>query len=236
MNTTPFSVVLLAGGTGSRMGMAIPKQYLPIHQKPVALYSFEVFASLPEVKEIIVVCEKSYEVLFRGAANEQGIKLQFAPPGHRRQDSVFNGIQLLKGEGLVCIHDSARPLIDAENVRKVVESAEQWGAAVLGVKVRATIKVCDQEQIVVETPDRASLWEMQTPQVVRLDLLREGFNYAQKHHLTVTDDVSLVELVGKPVKVVEGSYANIKVTTPEDLEIVEKLIENHALLQNHTRL
>lgn len=222
----PFVVILLAGGIGSRMGRAIPKQYLPICEKPLALYSLEVFLSIPEVEKIVIVCEEQYESLFSSKIKE----LLFARPGIRRQDSVYNGIQLLENNELVCIHDAARPLIDPNDVRKVVKTAEQEEAAVLGVRARSTIKICNSQQMIIETPNRDHLWEMQTPQVIRLNLLKEGFKLALEKQITVTDDVSLVELLGKPVKVVEGSYANIKVTTPEDLEIVEKYLEKHALL------
>ncbi|MFI5343197.1 MAG: 2-C-methyl-D-erythritol 4-phosphate cytidylyltransferase [Chlamydiales bacterium] len=218
----PFSVIFLAGGVGSRMQAEVPKQYLLLQNKPLALHSFEVFLSLPEVEEIIVVCEKEYEHLFNHA------KLIFAPPGIRRQDSVFNGIQALKHaqeNRLVCIHDSARPLIDVDLVRRVVHMAGDWGAAVAGVQVKSTIKLCDAAQVVVNTLDRSHLWEIQTPQVVGLNLLKEGFKQAHERNLTVTDDVSLVELIGKPVKVVEGSYRNIKVTTPEDLILVNQYLE-----------
>lgn len=223
----PFSVVLLAGGRGTRMRSTIPKQYLTVHQKPLALYSFEVLAGLPEVQDFIIVCEPQYETLFYSHPNAKGLRLQFAQPGERRQDSVLNGINCLPNNPLVCIHDSARPLIDSSIVRYAVQTAEIWDAAVVGVKVRSTIKVCDGAQVVVDTPNRASLWEIQTPQVIRLDLLKEGFSYAQQNQVTVTDDVSLVELLGKPVKVVEGSYANVKVTTLEDLIFVEEFIEKH---------
>ncbi len=233
---TPFSVVFLAGGMGVRMGCPLPKQYLPIHQKPLAIYSFDVFLAIPEVQEIVVVCESRYQKFFQEAAPAKRMNIRFAPPGNRRQDSVYNGIQVLQENGLVCIHDSSRPLIDTEIIRQVVQAGEKWNAAVLGVKAKSTIKICDEEQMVLETPNRNSLWEIQTPQVVRLNLLKEGFKYAIERQLTVTDDASLVELLGKAVKVVEGSYANIKVTTPEDLQIVEKLIEKHVLLQNHTCL
>ncbi|MBS0272794.1 MAG: 2-C-methyl-D-erythritol 4-phosphate cytidylyltransferase [Proteobacteria bacterium] len=220
----PFSVVFLAGGTGTRMKSSVPKQYLCVHQKPLALYSFEVLASLPEIQDFVVVCEPQYESLFQGSAKAKEVNLRFARPGLRRQDSVLNGIQDLQHNPLVCIHDSARPLIEHSVVRRVVQAAESWETAVVGVKVRSTIKICDGAQIVVDTPNRASLWEVQTPQVIRLDLLKEGFAHAQEHYLTVTDDVSLIEALGKPVKVVEGSYSNIKVTTPEDLICVENLM------------
>lgn len=229
----PFSVVLLAGGMGMRMGSSTPKQYLKIHQKPLALYSFEVLASMQEVQDFIIVCEPQYDSLFYGSGKAKDLRLQFARPGPRRQDSVFNGIQCLHHNPLVCIHDSARPLIDSSIVRQIVLTAESWGAAVVGVKVRSTIKVCDGAQLVIETPNRSSLWEVQTPQVIRLDLLKEGFAYAQQHQLTLTDDVSLIELLSKPVKVVEGSYSNIKVTTSEDLICVENLMKkNKSIFSN----
>lgn len=236
---TPFSVIFLAGGTGSRMKAEIPKQYLLIQNKPLALHSFEVFLLLPEVKEIIVVCEKEYEHLFKTYQND--VELIFVPPGKRRQDSVFNGIQLLNletvvGDRLVCIHDSARPLIDVDLVRSVVQTAADWGAAVAGVQVKSTIKFCDAAQMVVNTLDRSHLWEIQTPQVVSLNLLNEGFKQAHEQNFTVTDDVSLVELIGRPVKVVEGSYRNIKVTTPEDLILVNRYLEKNELLQINSRL
>lgn len=213
-----------------RMGTVIPKQYLSVHQKPLALYSFEVFAALHEIKDFVVVCEPQYDAIFHSSDKSRGLSLQFARPGWRRQDSVLNGIKLLKDNPLVCIHDAARPLIDPQIIRQTVQTADSWGAAAVGVKVKSTIKVCDGAQVVVDTLNRASLWEIQTPQVIRLKLLEEGFKYAQEHQLTVTDDVSLVESVGKPVKIVEGSHVNIKVTTPEDLICVEKLIEKHAML------
>ena len=149
----PFSVVFLAGGSGVRMGSKIPKQYIRMNDKPLALYSFEVFISLPEVQDIVVVCEPEYENIFRTCAQAQGIKLLFARPGGRRQDSVFSGIQLLQHNPLVCIHDSARPFIEASHVRQVVRTASSWEAAVIGVKVKSTIKICDGAQVVVETPN-----------------------------------------------------------------------------------
>lgn len=219
----PFSVILLAGGIGRRMKADIPKQYLLIQNKPLALYSFEVFLSLPEAEEIVVVCNQEYEPLFN--AYQEDKRITFAASGLRRQDSVYNGMQKLrKGNEnrLICIHDSARPLIDATLVRRVVHMADHWDAAVAGVQVKSTIKVCDGAQVVINTLDRTHLWEMQTPQVINLELLREGFDQVREKNLTVTDDVSLVELIGKPVKVVEGCYSNIKVTTPEDLILVKQ--------------
>ena len=219
------SVVFLAGGNGSRMGYPIPKQYLYIHEKPIALYSFHVLVSLPEVQECVVVCAEEYEPLFYDNAHSFRDRLRFARAGHRRQDSVWNGIECIKHQGLICIHDAARPLIDAALVRRVIARASICGAAAAGVKARSTFKLCDEHSVVVNTPNRELLWEIQTPQVIELSLLKAGFRYAQANHLAVTDDLSLVELLGKPVEIVEGSFTNIKVTTPEDLICVEQFIK-----------
>ena len=225
---TPFSVILAAGGIGSRMGTEIPKQYLPVHNKPLVLYSFELFLSMPEVEEIVVVCEEKYNYLFQSKEHKK--KVSFALPGERRQDSVSNGLQALNPCSLVCIHDVARPCIDVKLVRRVVDEADAYGAAVIGVPVKSTIKICDSQQMVLSTPQRSTLWEMQTPQIIRFEILEEAYNKLRTENKTVTDDVSLVELLDKPVKVVSGSYKNIKVTTPEDFIFVEKLLENYVLL------
>jgi 2-C-methyl-D-erythritol 4-phosphate cytidylyltransferase len=230
LENIPFSVVLAAGGVGSRMGAEIPKQYLPIYEKSLALYSFELFLSLSEVKEIVVVCEECYQILFTSQAHEK--KVSFALPGQRRQDSVFNGINALtcQDDSLVCIHDAARPCIDAGLVRRIVKVAAEGGAAVAGVPVKGTIKVCNAEQMILSTLERSSLWEMQTPQVIRLDILKAAYNKILQSGGTVTDDVSLVELLGLPVQVVFGSYKNIKVTTPEDLIFVRGVLKDDVLL------
>jgi 2-C-methyl-D-erythritol 4-phosphate cytidylyltransferase len=183
---------------------------------------------MPEIEQIIVVCESQYEDLFKSYIFNK--PLIFARPGVRRQDSLWNGMQSITGNPLVCIHDSARPFIEINHIRQTVQEAEHFGAAVLGVRVKATIKVCGDNQLIVSTPNREKLWEMQTPQVIRLNLLHEGFTLVHLDNLTVTDDVSLVELTGKPVKIVEGSYLNMKVTTPEDLLIAQNILEHYALL------
>lgn len=222
-NNRKISAILLAGGTGSRMQLQIPKQYLPIGNKPVALYSFEVFLNLPEIQEIIVVCAKEYQTLFQTDQKQ----VVFAEPGERRQDSVFNGLQAVqKDSEFVCIHDSARPHITPELVRRVLEAGLMYGAATVGVQARSTIKECNEFAFVKHTPDRSRIWEIQTPQVLRVSLLREGFKHINKKNLTVTDDVSIVEHLKYPVKLVEGDIRNLKITTQEDLLIAEQFLQN----------
>ncbi|PKA56632.1 2-C-methyl-D-erythritol 4-phosphate cytidylyltransferase, chloroplastic [Apostasia shenzhenica] len=260
------SVVLLAGGKGKRMGVNMPKQYLPLLGRPIALYSLYTFSKLSEVKEIVVVCDPSYKDVFGDAMEEIEIDIKFALPGKERQDSVFSGLQEIDGSSkLVCIHDSARPLVSSGDVKKVLSDGWVNGAAVLGVPVKATIKEdghvipfylsfqANHDSFVVRTLDRKTLWEMQTPQVIKSDLLRAGFElvnrYAMlstvflcnlsfstfavclihselmKEGLEVTDDVSIVEHLKHPVYITEGSYTNIKVTTPDDLILAERILD-----------
>lgn len=229
MNTreTFVSVILLAGGIGSRMQTTVPKQFLSLKGKPIVLYSFELFLSLPEVTEIIVVCEAAYRHIF--IHPHASIPIHYANPGKRRQDSVYNGLQQVsQNNALICVHDSARPLITPPLVKRVVQAANEYGAATVAMPVKATIRICNKENIISSTPDRHSLWEMQTPQVMRYTILREGFQKIIECTETVTDDVAVAEKAGYPVKIVEGAYSNIKITTPEDLLLADQLLEKHV--------
>lgn len=222
------SVILLAGGTGSRMNSLIPKQYLVLAGKPLVFHSFEIFCSMPEVAEIIIVCAPDYRSLFTSDQTEPTIR--FAMPGNRRQDSVFNGFQATnKDSKLVCIHDAARPFVDAAMTRRAIEAAIQYGAATVGMPIKFTVKECDKEDFVRHTPERSRLWEIQTPQVIQTQQLQRGLEFTNKENITVTDDVSLVELLNLPVKIVKGTYENLKITTPEDLILAGCLLDKRRL-------
>jgi len=221
------SVILLSGGQGKRMGANMPKQYLPLLGAPIAVHSLRTFCGMKEVKEVVVVCDPSYKNIFEGSVKNLQIPIKFTYPGKERQDSVFNGLQEIDGDSeLVCVHDSARPLVSSEDVKKVLEDAAVHGAAVLGVPVKATIKEANNDSFVVKTLDRKTLWEMQTPQVMKPNLLRDGFELVKRDDLEVTDDVSIVEYLKHPVYITEGSYTNIKVTTPDDLLLAERLMND----------
>lgn len=220
-----ISAILVAGGIGQRMQSSTPKQYLELAGKPLACHSFDLLLQNPEITEIIVVCDPAYQSLFTGSK-----PIKFAKPGARRQDSVFNGFQEISpNSSLVCIHDSARPFLDKSTLEKALSSAKVHGASVVGVPLKFTIKESNLEGFVEKTPDRSRYWEIQTPQVIQPDLLRQGFAYAAKHNLTVTDDVALVELLNHPVRIVEGTHSNIKITTPEDLKFAEWLLTHDKI-------
>ncbi|XP_002960618.2 2-C-methyl-D-erythritol 4-phosphate cytidylyltransferase, chloroplastic [Selaginella moellendorffii] len=221
------SVILLAGGVGKRMGADMPKQYLRLLGQPIALYSFYTFANMPEVKEVVVVCDPSYKHLFEEASKNIKIVVKFALPGRERQDSVFSGLQAISDDSkLACIHDSARPLVLGHDIQRVLRDAWVHGAAVLGVRVKATIKEAGSDHFVKKTLNRQNLWEMQTPQAIEPSLLRQGFGLVERDGLEVTDDVSIVEFLKRPVFITEGSYSNLKVTTPDDMLVAERILQS----------
>lgn len=219
------SALLLAGGQGSRFQSELPKQFVMLRGLPIVFYSLKTMMSSSHIKECIIVCDPAYRELF--SSFHCSIPLKFALPGARRQDSVFHGLsEVSPTADLVCIHDTARPLLSSSDLNAVIHEAFIHKAAVLATSAKNTIKHVDKEGFVHKTLDRSSLWEMQTPQVISPSLLKEGFALAKRESLTVTDDVSLVEHLGHKVKIVSGSDRNIKITTPEDLIIANSLLES----------
>lgn len=226
-----MSVVLLSGGVGKRMKASMPKQYLDLRGKPIATWSLGMFAGMAEVGEVVVVCAPEYEEVFASVPLPRAVALKFARPGKERQDSVFSGLQAVAASAaLVAVHDSARPLVREEDVRRCMEDAMQHGAAVLGVPVKPTIKEVGPDGMVVKTLDRSRLWDVQTPQIIRPELLKKGFAKVEAEGLAVTDDVSIIEALGLPVKMTMGDYTNIKVTTPEDMFVAERFMDEQAAM------
>jgi 2-C-methyl-D-erythritol 4-phosphate cytidylyltransferase len=200
---------------------------------------------MPQVGEIVIVCDPSWRYIFEerlsqlsasssgnGGKQQQQKKLpdiHWALPGAERQDSVFNGLQQVRSEAeIVAVHDSARPMVTPADAARCMLDGLVVGAAVLGVPVKPTIKEVDSELTVIKTLERAKLWEVQTPQCIRPGLLREGFRLVKEKGLEVTDDVSIIEAMGLPVKITPGSYTNIKVTTPDDMSVAEKFLDEIA--------
>jgi 2-C-methyl-D-erythritol 4-phosphate cytidylyltransferase len=214
-----LSVILLCGGRGIRMGSSIPKQFLPLKNKILALHSFDFFCQMDEVSEIVIVCPPKYNFYFKSEK-----VLAFAPPGIRRQDSVTSGFKMtnIKSE-LICIHDSARPFLQKEEIKKVINAADDYGAAALGRKVKNTIKKC-QNGFVEKTIDRETLYEIYTPQIIKKELLNKGLIFAEKEKIDVTDDLSLLEKIGYQAKIIDSAHENLKITTPLDLKMAEALL------------
>lgn len=223
MSPTPLiSAILLAGGKGARFKSAIPKQFLFLGPKPMVLHSFELFIKSNLFIEIIVVCENFYQHLF---TFKTPIKISFANPGFRRQDSVSNGLTQITKGSFVCIHDAARPFLQLEDLKKVIEQALIHKAAALAIPAKNTIKEIDSTGFVRQTLKREILRETLTPQVIALDLLKKGLLEVEKKKIDITDDVSAIELIGHRVKLVSGNSSNIKITSPEDLQLTQSFLK-----------
>lgn len=232
-------IVLLAGGTGSRMKASMPKQFLELRGVPVLHHSLDLFLErLPDhlrsigrkaPSYVVLVMDPSYHSEYQEIVDRYAGRLFFALPGKERQGSVENGLNKLVEVSSGCcilaaIHDSARPLVTVEEVINVVRDARKYGAAVLGVPCKATIKETADGSMIQRTIPRERLWEVHTPQVIRIDLLQRGFDKVRRYSLEVTDDVSIIEQLGEPVKLTRGEYTNLKITTPEDMDVAEAIL------------
>lgn len=225
-------VILLAGGKGKRMKSSVPKQFLPLLGKPVFLRSLDVFRSMHGiVTNIIIVLDESYREEFNHILAEDS-RICWADPGIERQDSVFNGLNVMPDScSIVAIHDAARPLVTVQEVKNVLQDGMTHGAAVLGVPMKATVKESEDGQFVLRTVERSRLWEIHTPQVASKSLFLEGFAKVKANNLEVTDDVSVIEALGKPVKLTLGEYTNIKLTTPDDLQVAEQVLRERGIVE-----
>ena len=222
------SFVLLAGGSGSRMKADRPKQFLNLLGRPVLEWDLQLLLGIEGLDRIVLVIAEEYRSLdfLQPALKDE--RLVFANPGKERQNSVENGLaQIGEDCTLVAIHDAARPLtIDA--IDRCFADAAEHNAAVLAVPCKPTIKESNDGEFVAKTLDRSKLWDVQTPQILRPQMLRDGFKNANEKNLAVTDDVSVVELMGKPVKLTVGEYTNLKLTTPEDMIIAETILRDRG--------
>lgn len=223
-------VVLLAGGKGKRMKAAMPKQFLPLLGKPVFLRSLDVFQSMSSVvSSIVIVLDESFRDEFAHVVAADP-RIRWADPGAERQDSVFNGLQRVPDScSVVAIHDAARPLVTVDEITRCLQDAIQYGAAVLGVQTKSTIKESEDGAFVLRTVPRSRLWEVHTPQVASKKLFLRGFNRVKAENLEVTDDVSVIEALGLPVKLTLGEYTNIKLTTPDDLSVAEQILRERGV-------
>lgn len=238
VSETPCRVlaVIPAAGTGSRMKSNGNKQFLSIEGVPVVARTFCAFADHPRVDAIVVVASPGEEARMREvcASYASARILAVATGGATRQESVRRGVEAALAEDsapidaaiptVVLIHDGARPFVSDETIGRCIDGALAHGVCAAAMPVKDTVKVVDAERKVRATPERATLWGVQTPQAFRLPELRKSLAHAEATGFEGTDDVSLAEAAGLPVVLVEGDYRNIKITTPEDLEVAKALV------------
>lgn len=220
--------IILGAGNGTRMKSEKSKLLLEIGSKTVIERSVEAFLSVSDIDEIIVVARAQDIDIYSELLTDE--RISFVIGGATRQQSVKNAVETVDDAHLIIIHDGARPLIKCEDIEKTIRAAEEFSAAAVGVYVKDTIKIVDKQGFVESTPDRSTLFAVQTPQIFDFDLYKSAMQKADEQSLDFTDDCQLVELCGGKVKMVEGSYSNIKITTPDDIALAENLLKNEGLL------
>ncbi len=230
--------VVLAGGCGKRMGTALAKQYLTVRERPILCYALDAFEESEWIDEIILVAGKGMISYCRQEIVEKYgyIKIRtIVEGGAERYHSVWAALQTLEQErmkGYVFIHDGARPFVDGAIIRRAYEAVRECGACVVGMPVKDTIKIADESGCVAATPRRNLVWQIQTPQVFVSELIISAYRKLMEKEeelleqgVQITDDAMVVETFGEcSVRLVEGSYENMKITTPEDLEVAEMIV------------
>ncbi len=225
--------VIPAGGQGRRLGSQSPKQYIDIAGTPLIVHTLRKFDPAHGAGYGIIIPVPAADIDF---VNEEivaryGIRgvIAVLAGGRERQDSVRAGLEAVPADAeIVAVHDAVRPFVSAEMIRKVIEEAARSSAATLGVPVKDTVKKVDGGNSVTGTVDRTGLWLTQTPQAFRRAVIMEAYRRAYDDGIYATDDASLVERIGVTVKMVPGSYENIKITTADDLYFAEFLMKREG--------
>lgn len=225
------TAIVLAAGQGKRMHSKIQKQFLEIGGKPILYYSMECFQKSPLIQDIILV---TGEDMISYCQSEIVEKYGFTKVckvtagGKERYDSVYAGLLCCQDTDYVYIHDGARPFVTEEMIQRGYEAVKRTNACVMGMPSKDTVKLADPSGYIKETPDRKIVWNIQTPQIFSYDLIRGAYESIRKKDMSnVTDDAMVVEQeTGTKILLVEGSYQNIKITTPEDLDIAEAFLKH----------
>ena len=222
------TAIVPAAGRGMRMRGDISKQYLPLAGKPILVHTLLALEQCPAIDEVILaVREKEVAHCKEEIVEKFALKKikEIIAGGERRQDSIYNALKMIRPNcDLVLIHDSVRPFITEEIILRTIEETKLHGAVAMAIPLTDTIKQGDGEGFVKKTLNRDELWSIQTPQGFKYSLIQKAYSQAYEDGFYGTDDASLVERIEHPVKMVEGSPENIKITTPEDLIIAEAIL------------
>ncbi|GKX30496.1 2-C-methyl-D-erythritol 4-phosphate cytidylyltransferase [Vallitalea longa] len=229
MDNIKCTVIIPAAGKGKRMNTKKSKQYIELLDKPILAYTIDAFEKCDKIDNIILVVGKNEIEYVRKEIVEKynfNKVIEIIEGGKERQDSVYEGIKSLSSNtDVVLIHDGARPFIETELIEKAIINAYEYGACVVGVRVKDTIKVSDGDNNIIDTPNRNTLWSIQTPQAFKKDLITMVYGRGINDKYNATDDSMLVEKYSDiKVKIVEGAYSNIKITTSEDLIIAKSFL------------
>jgi 2-C-methyl-D-erythritol 4-phosphate cytidylyltransferase len=219
-------VIIAGGGQGRRIGGKTPKQFLSLAGLPVLVRTAGLFNGIRDVSSIVVVVPGDFVGRAKGLLRRAGLEKVIAvvPGGRNRQASVWEGLQAFRSRpDIILVHDAVRPFVRPATVAEIIKEVRRYGAAVVGVRVTDTIKLGNAAGYFVTTLDRRALWAVQTPQGFRFDLLISAHRAARRNRFVGTDEASLVERLGVMVKIVEGDYGNVKITTREDLRVAKMM-------------
>lgn len=225
------AAIVLAAGQGKRMQSHVQKQFLLLNGRPLITYALEAFENSPVDQIILVAGPDEIRYCQEEIAEKYGFSkvTKVIAGGRERYHSVYEGLKAAEGAEYVLIHDGARPLLDQEMISRSLEGAKEYGACVVGMPVKDTIKTSGADGFVESTPDRSALWQVQTPQAFYYPWILEAYKKLfsrEEYQQGVTDDGMVLEsMTAHKVKLIEGSYFNIKVTTPEDMAVAETLLE-----------
>ena len=220
------SVIIVAAGSGKRMQRNKNKQFIKLNEKEIISHTIDAFYKNKNIDEIIVCIKQEEEEFFKKQILEKNDfkNIKIAYGGKERQDSIYNGLKCVdKNCKIVLIHDGARPFVDNRIIEECISVAKEKKAVVVGVPVKDTIKIVIDGKI-TDTPNRANLWSAQTPQTFDYSLIKKAYDEAYKSNYYGTDDSMLVENIGQEVTMIMGSYENIKITSPEDLNMGEQIL------------
>lgn len=232
MNLKSTAVVLVAGGSGLRMGTDIPKQFIKIEGREIIEHTLSVFLQSEVADKIVIVCKKAYIAHVNQLVSKLSspIPIIIAEGGFTRQSSVYNGLLKAADCEYVMIHDAVRCCITVEDIRKLKDNLSYCDSCALGVKVKDTIKLADgTSDNILKTINRKNLWHIQTPQAFKTADIISAHELAINNGFEATDDCAIAEKAGMTVNIVEGSYSNIKVTTPVDLILAREILKGGLL-------
>lgn len=220
-------VVIVAGGSGTRMKREIPKQFIPVAGKPILMHTLEAFYKVSDQIKIILVLPESQMLSWKSLCAQYDFDLLHicTVGGETRFHSVKNGLAQIDGDGIVAIHDGVRPLVSEQIILNSFAIAEQKGNAITAVALKDSIRWTDGKDNKVM--DRNDFQLIQTPQTFQVQLIKGAFN--TDHDPSFTDDATVMEATGVKINLIEGDYSNIKITTPEDLVVAESLLKKQSL-------
>ena len=238
------TAIVLSAGSGKRMNTETKKQYLLINDKPIIYYSLDTFQQSSIIDEIVLVASADdMSFVKEEIVDKYGFTKvsHIVSGGKERYNSVYNGLMCCNDSEYVFIHDGARPFITEEILKRTMGVLEEYDSAVVGMPVKDTIKIVDEDNVVLDTPNRKTVWQVQTPQCFKADIVipayqklidEENSGELLKRGIQVTDDAMVVETFYSEemsdnfsVRLVEGSYENIKITTPDDLKVAEVFLQ-----------